>query len=145
MWSRRSLRSNGAPRELSLYASESYWTGEGSGLRRYTLRLDGFVSVGAAMRGGELVTKPLTYSGSELHLNFATSAAGSLRVELQDPDGTALPGFSLDDCHELFGDSVDRVVTWKQGADVGQLSGQPVRLRFQLKDADLYSFRFAAE
>jgi hypothetical protein len=97
------------------------------------------------MRGGELVTKPLTYSGSKLHLNFATSAAGSLRVELQDPDGTALPGFSLDDGHELFGDSVDRVVTWNQGADVSRLGGQPVRLRFRLKDADLYSFQFTAK
>ena len=124
MWSRRSLRCDGAPRELSLYASEGYWTGEGSAFaavhtppRRFRLGRRGDA-------GGELLTKPLTHSGSELHLNFATSAAGSLRVELQDPNGTALPGFSLDDCHELFGDSVDRVVTWNQGADVSQLSGR---------------------
>ena len=35
----------GAPNELSLYATESYWHGTGSALRRYTLRLDGFVSI----------------------------------------------------------------------------------------------------
>ena len=66
----------GGPNELSLYAGENYWTGESSELRRYTLRLDGFVSVSAPMSGGELVTRPLTFGGNRLHLNFATSAAG---------------------------------------------------------------------
>jgi hypothetical protein len=132
----------GAPDELSLYAGESYWTGNSSELRRYTLRLDGFVSLSAAMNGGECVSRPLTFSGNRLHLNFATSAAGALRVELQQPDGTAIPGFSIADCHELFGDTVDRVVTWKGDGNAGSLAGKPVRLRFELKDAELYSFWF---
>jgi hypothetical protein len=132
----------GAPAELSLYASESYWTGQGSAVRRYTLRLDGFVSVSAPMHGGELVTRSVRFSGASLRLNFATSAAGVLRVELQRPDGQPLPGFTLADCHPVFGDTVDRAVTWKNGANVGNLKGQPVRLRFELKDADLYALRF---
>ncbi len=37
----------GGPDELSFYATESYWTGKSSLLRRYSLRLDGFVSVKA--------------------------------------------------------------------------------------------------
>ena len=36
-----------APNELSLYATEGYWTGTSTHLRRYTLRIDGFVSVNA--------------------------------------------------------------------------------------------------
>jgi hypothetical protein len=32
--------------------------------------------------------------------------------------------------------------TKRAGAAVGRLAGQPVRLRFALKDADLFSFRF---
>ena len=51
----------GAPSELSLYAGESYWTGNSSALRRYTLRLDGFASVSSPMKGGELLTKPLIF------------------------------------------------------------------------------------
>lgn len=133
----------GAADELSLYAGESYWTGEGSALRRYTLRLDGFVSAHAPMQGGGLVTRPVKFDGNALHLNFATSAAGGVRVELQDPSGSPIPGFALDDCAPLFGDTVDRQVTWKTGSDVSKLSGQPVRLRFELKDADLYAFQFA--
>ncbi len=131
----------GAPPELSLYATEGYWHGKGSALRRYTLRLDGFVSVNAGWKGGELVTKPLILDGESLSLNFATSAAGSVRVEVQSPDGEAIPGFSLDDCPAHFGDAVERTVRWKTGADISSLAGRPLRLRFVLKDADLYAFQ----
>jgi len=132
-----------APPELSLYAVEHYWLGRGSALRRYTLRLDGFVSLHAPMAGGEAVTPPLTYSGRELRLNFATSAAGEVRVELQDAAGAALPGFALSDCDPVFGDAVDRPVTWRAGPSVAALAGRPVRLRFSLRDADVFAFRFA--
>jgi hypothetical protein len=132
----------GAPNELSLYAVESYWTDKFDLLRRYTLRLDGFVSAQAPMSGGELVTRPITFTGKTLRLNFATSAAGSLQVELQDEHGKPLPGFSLDDCEELFGDTLDRRVHWKTKPDLSPLIGRPVRVRFVLRDADLYSFQF---
>lgn len=134
----------GAPDELSLYATESYWHGQGSALRRYTLRLDGFVSVSAPMSGGEVITKPVYFDGKSLQVNFASSAAGSLKVELQTPDGNAIQGYALADCNELFGDTVERLVTWKNGADASSLAGQPVRLRFKLHDADLYSYCFQA-
>ncbi len=132
----------GAPNELSLYAGENYWTGTSSAVRRYTLRLDGFVSVSAPMKGGELVTKPITFTGSKLALNFSSSAAGSVRVEIQDADGKPLPGFALDECEETFGDSIEREIAWKSGKDVSALAGKAVRLRFALKDADLFAYRF---
>ncbi len=132
----------GAPDELSLYAVESYWTDTSDVLRRYTLRLDGFVSVQAPMSGGELITKPVRFKGQGLWLNFATSAAGSIRVALQDAQGKPIPGFSLDECEELFGDTLDRRVKWKSNSDLTSLNGQAVRLRFVLHDADLYAFQF---
>lgn len=132
----------GAPNELSFYAVESYWTGNSDLLRRYTLRLDGFVSVNAPMSGGEVVTKPISFAGNFLALNFATSAAGSVRVELQDANGTPIPGFSLKQSEELFGDTLDRRVSWESGSDVSSLLGKPIRIRFVLNDADLYSYQF---
>lgn len=132
----------GAPDELSIYAPEDYWHGKGGKLRRYSLRMDGFTAVHASMQGGELITRPIVFSGNALSINFATSAAGSLWVELQDEAGQPLEGFTLADCAELFGDTLDRKVTWKQNADVSSLAGKTVRLRFKLKDADLYSFQF---
>jgi hypothetical protein len=132
----------GAANELSLYATEGYWHGKSSTLRRYTLRLDGFVSVNAGWEGGELITKPLIFDGQLLNLNFATSAAGEIRVEIQDAAGDLIPGFSEDDCIPQFGDTVYRVVHWKNGAGVERLRGKKIRLRFLLKDADLYSYQF---
>lgn len=133
----------GAPNELSLYAGENYWTGNSSAVRRYTLRLEGFVSAQAPMSGGELVTKPIRFKGGKLALNFSSSAAGGVRVEIQDADGKAMPGFALEDCSPIFGDSIERTVTWKTGNDVNALAGKPVRLRFELKDADLFAFKFS--
>jgi len=132
---------NPAP-ELSLYFTEGAWRDDAHRLRRYTLRLDGFVSAHAPYAGGELVTKPLRFAGDRLHLNYATSAAGSVRVEIQDESGTPLPGFALDDAEELFGDSIEQPVLWKGGSDVSSAAGKAVRLRFVFKDADLYSFHF---
>ncbi|HAH43771.1 MAG TPA: hypothetical protein DCM07_02745, partial [Planctomycetaceae bacterium] len=87
-------------------------------------------------------TKPLVFDGSELSLNFSTSAAGGIKVEIQDEQGQPLPGFTLADCREQIGNEVDRVVSWKQGSDLKSLSGKPVRLKFVMKDADLYSLQF---
>jgi hypothetical protein len=145
-WSPVETRSvlEGAPNELSLFAVESYWTGNSSLLRRYSLRLDGFVSASAPMDGGELITKPVTFTGNTLRLNFSTSAAGSVQVEVQDLSGHPLPGFSLQDCDELFGDALDRSVVWKSGAALSALNGTPVQLRFVLHDADLFSYRFVS-
>ena len=56
-----------------------------------------------------------------------------------------MDGFTLDDCHVQYGDQLDRVVSWKSGSDVGRLAGKTVRLRFELKDADLYSFQFTSK
>ncbi len=134
----------GTPNELSLYSTENYYYGP-EFLRRHTIRLDGFVSVNAPYGGGELITKPLIFEGKHLVMNYSTSAAGSVRVEIQDAEGKPISGYTLTDCPETYGDSVDQVVSWKAGNDVGSLAGKPVRLRFALKDADLYSIRFRGE
>jgi len=135
---------DGAPNELSIYGTEGYWTGDSSQLRRFTMRIDGFVSMHAPLSGGEFTTKPLVFDGKDLVLNFSTSAAGSIRIEIQDADGNPLDGFALADAPEIFGDALDRVASWKGGRDLAALAGKPVRLRFVMKDADLYAFRFRA-
>lgn len=127
--------------EMSIYYLQNYRT-HGIQVRRGTFRLDGVASAHGGVPGGELTTKALQFKGSRLVLNFSTSAAGSIQVEIQDPQGKPVPGFGLSDCHEMFGDEIERAVSWMGGPDVGQLAGKPVRLRFVLRDADLYSLRF---
>ena len=127
--------------ELSLFVTRQYalpsWH-----IQRFSLRMDGFVSVHAGFQAGEMITKPLRFRGSHLEINFSTSAAGSVWIELQDQQGRAIPGYSMEQCKELIGDDINTVASWKNGSDVSSLQGRPIHLRCRLKDADLFSFRF---
>ena len=133
----------GAPNEISLYASEGYWTGKSNYLRRYTLRLDGFVSASAPMSGGSFTTKPIIFDGKELVLNFSSSAAGGIKVEIRDESGLAIPGYAASDCVDVFGDAIDRPVFWKEkGSDLSELKGKVIQMHISLQDADLFAFQF---
>ena len=133
---------DGAPDELSIYSTEHYYQEPACKIRRYTIRMDGFVSLQAPLSGGTALTKPITFKGKRLEINYATSAAGSVRIEIQGPGGKPLAGYAATDCKEIYGDEIDGSVAWKNGPDVSKLAGKPIRLRFVLKDADLYAFRF---
>ncbi len=130
-----------SPTEMSLYVNQDY-AQPTAHLNRYSLRLDGFASVQAPYAGGELLTHPLKFSGNRLELNFSTSAAGSIRVEIQDAAGQPIRGFAASDCVEIVGNEIERVIRWKSGADLSRVAGKTIRLRFVLKDADLYALRF---
>jgi len=81
-----------------------------------------------------IVTKPFVFEGSELRINFATSARGYVYITLETEDGT-----KLESC-ETFGNSIDRLIHFN--GDLSSLSGMPVTMTVRLLDADLYSFRF---
>lgn len=123
------------PAEMSIY----HVSGD-----RYTLRTDGFISLRAGATTGEVLTKPLVFSGATLSVNFSTGAAGELRVEIQDAAGRIIPGFGLEECVPLVGDAIERRVQWKGGPQLGNLAGRPVRLRFEMRECDVYSFRLGA-
>ena len=133
---------HGAPDELSIYIQERPAPDTPGRLRRHTFRMDGFGSLNAPLPGGRAVTRPFTFDGDGLSINFSTSSGGRLRIGLLEPGGGDISGFSLDDCDLQYGDQIDRVVTWRGKADVGMLAGRPVRLLVELKDADLFAFRF---
>ena len=132
-----------SPEEISMYWTEHY-THPGCRLRRGTIRTDGFVSVHAGGRDvGEMLTRPLIFTGGQLEVNYATSAAGALLFELCDERGNPFKGFSLADSEVLFGNEIEHRVRWYGAGNLAALAGKPVRLRVRLHDADLYSFRFA--
>ena len=125
--------------EMSLY-KQAHYAQPSCHLVRYTLRTDGFVSVNAPYRGGEFLTRPLTFSGGELRVNFATGASGGVRVAIEDAEGLPLPGYGLEEAVEMVGDEIERVVRWKSGRSVEGLAGRTVRLRFVMRDADVWAF-----
>ena len=122
------------PKEMSIYHNHSGY--------RFVLRTDGFASVHASHTGGEMLTRAFTFLGSELVLNLSTSAAGSIRVEIQDAEGWPIPGYGLEDCAVIVGDEIARTVHWTQGSDVRALAGKPIRLRFVMMEADLFALQF---
>ena len=129
--------------EMSLYHIENYGTPTVQHPSRAALRTDGFVSLQADYEGGTVTTRPFTFAGSRLRLNYSTSAAGSIRVDVQDTlQGRRCQGFGLADCPIIFGDELERIVTWKSGPDLARLAGQSIRLKFEIKDGDLFSMRF---
>jgi hypothetical protein len=128
--------------EMSIYYSQGYRYPTHH-LERGVFRLDGIASAHAGYKGGELITKPFQFAGNKLVLNYSTSASGSVRVEIQDSDGKPIPGFTFKDSKELYGDEIAEAYSWKSGNDVSKLAGKTVRLRFMLKDCDVYSYRFA--
>ncbi len=125
--------------EFSMYVSEHYdWPD--CRLRRVTVPRNRFASIHAGARGGTAVTRPLRFRGKELKLNYATSAVGSIRIELLDAAGTPIPGFAASDLASLYGDELEATVRWN-GKSISEAPDRPMRLRFHLADADVYAFR----
>ncbi|MFM7129973.1 MAG: hypothetical protein ACKO0V_11515, partial [bacterium] len=121
------------PEELSIYMTP---------FRRYTLRMDGFASVRAGADIAEMTTKPFVFKGSRLSLNYATSAGGQLKVEIQSPDGKPIKGFEMANATTLVGDAIDETAAWKKKPSLAALAGKPVRLRFMMQEADLFALQF---
>jgi hypothetical protein len=133
----------GKPGEMSVYGTEAYYGPVPGRVRRFAYRLDGFVSLSADADGGEALTKPLTFSGAKLIVNYrATQPEGSLRIELLTESGQPIEGFALADATPLTGDALEATAQWKNGADLSSLAGKTVRLRLALKNADLFSIQF---
>jgi len=127
--------------EMSIYVNEDY-AQHSAHIKRYVLRIDGFASLSADYEGGEMVSKQFVVKGKDLDINYSTSAAGFLRVELQDESGAVIPGFALEDCQEIIGNEISRKVAWKNGSSLKSILGKTVRMRVQMKDANLYSIKF---
>lgn len=123
--------------EISIYLTEHY-THSTCRLRRATLRTDGFVSVHASYEEADFVTKPLKFRGNCLVINYSTSAVGSIEIKIQDAKGT----HDLMESEEIYGDEIEHIVEWKEEDDLSHLVGKPIRMKFLMKDADLYTLRF---
>lgn len=119
------------PQENAMYAGAS------TGLA--TLRRDGFASLDAGEEEGELVTRPVTFTGEHLFVNV-DARNGALRVEVLDEDGATIPGFSADQCVPVTVDSTRHRVVWEGEGGLGTLARRPLSFRFRLRHGSLYSF-----
>ena len=85
-----------------------------------------------------VVTRPVKFIGGFCFVN--ADVAGSLRVELLDREGRTIPGFSADQCEPVTGNGTKLAVRWRGAAPLADLQNTPVRFKFVLDRARLYSF-----
>lgn len=137
-----SKNADGTPRDPATLSDEEKADLEDgwSAICLAVLRRDGFMSLDADERGGEMLTKPLRCSGKSLLVNVDAGDNGHVQVEALNADGVAIPGFSMAQCQPITGDKVRQVVTWNGKSDLTQLADRTIRLRFQIKNAEMYAF-----
>lgn len=115
------------------------------GIGLATLRPDGFVSVDAGDPPGQLTTRPLRFQGRRLALNATVGRQGAIRVGVLHPDYSPVPGFEADACLPVTGDSLELPVRWNRQNELPGNKVHCFRLRFELKNASLFSFRISEE
>jgi len=121
-----------------------------------TITRDRFCSLTADARSGRVITKPMTWPGGDLVLNASTTrypdghpryGGGEIRVEILDEARQPVAGYSGEDAADFHGNHPSRRSKLERGAAVrwgerslDELKGRRIRLRFDLRDAHVYSF-----
>ena len=113
-----------------------------------TVKEDGFVSVDAGkIHPGELVTRLFSFEGDALYVNMEAakynhgSGQPEIKVEILGADTDVAGGFSMEAADPIRTTGKHRI-SWQGKTDVGALVGRPIQLRFQIRNAKLFSFQF---
>ena len=140
------LRLHAPQRREVVLETDAPWEGNMSGLyatvfrdgdvyRMYyrTGHMDVAERAGGGQAAADAMAMRICYAESIDGLHWRKPELGLYEVEGSKANNIVWTG---------VGDELDRRVTWNGNADVSPLAGQPVRLRFELKDADLFAMRF---
>lgn len=128
---------NGEENEYMLILRESFRPKKDSYNRlvKYTIRLDGFVSLHAGGKECTVLTKEFIYDGDAMFANIATSARGHAYFTLKSKDEAYTSV-------EVFGNSTEKRIRFEDDEVVKRLRGKTVTLEIELFDADLYAIQF---
>jgi hypothetical protein len=105
-----------------------------------TLRLDGFASLSASFDGGCATTNPFILGGGQIAVNV-TADHGQACVELLDEAFAPIEGYTQEDAVPVTVDDTDVRIAWRDRRSVAELGERPVRLRFRINNARIYSYR----
>lgn len=123
--------------EFYFYVEERYmW--DDCAIVRYSIPKYRFGSIYANSDGGRMLTKPFTFEGTGLFINYATSAAGHISVAVLDENEKDIPGFGFEACGEIYGNELQKEVLW-DGKSLDELKGKIIKLSIKLNDAHLYA------
>jgi len=107
-------------------------------IARASWPIDRLVALEAGQNEAVLETKLLTAPKGSLIVN-ADPTGGYVTAEVLDAKGQVQPGFSSNKCLYMVDDALRFHLRW-EGKDLSQ-AAQPMRLRFKLKNAKLFSFQ----
>lgn len=80
-------------------------------------RRDGFVSLNSESGGaGEILTRPLVFSGKYLFAN-ADAPNGGAKAELRDAAGKPIEPFTFENCEGVSADSTAAKMKWRNSGD----------------------------
>ncbi|MCA9009748.1 MAG: hypothetical protein KDB01_08380 [Planctomycetaceae bacterium] len=109
---------------------------------RVVTPLDRFVAAVAGREGGNFTTPPLRFTGNYLQLNVKVQPGGHLRIGLLDAQGQPIPGYSVNDCIPVVGDSLSVRVKWNDNDEFEFPMNAVMRLQFDMTSVELYGFQF---
>jgi hypothetical protein len=112
------------------------------GVALATLKRDRFASLETGIPEGgpsRVITKPFVVRHPRLYLNAATWMKGSIRVEVLTRDWQPIPGFTERESKEIQGDALDHPCKWSNNADLRQILGQEIRLKFHMTRARIHA------
>lgn len=104
------------------------------------LRLDGFCSMRASKNEGWLISRRELMRTPKVTINALTRGDGYVAAEIVDRYDKVIPGFSRKDCTPFAGDSVRHEMTWKKKSFPAELVDADKKIRFFIRNADLYSY-----
>ena len=105
-----------------------------------TLRLDGFCSMRAGAEEGSLISRREQFLIPKVTVNAKTAEGGCVAAELLDAKNRVIPGFSRKECVPFTGDSVRHVLAWNTAELPEAELKTEKKIRFFLKNADLFSY-----
>lgn len=127
----------------SMYATEAYYTGPDSRVRRFSIRRDGFVSLSAGAQSGTVTTIAFKCDANKIQLNYRTTDNGAVQVAVLDSQGAVIPGYEAEKSNSggepLQGDETVASLHWGDRS-LRALRGKTIRLRFELHNSDLFAF-----
>ena len=111
------------------------------------IQKDRYVGLTAGEEDGQITTHLLALTHLDgrhadrgvLEVN-AQAEGGSVAVELLDANGKVIPGFSRKECIAVTGDQLNHLIRWKNQPTLFPVIGEPVKMRFYLKNATIYGF-----
>jgi len=104
------------------------------------LRRDGFASLNAGRQPGQIVTRPLTFKGKSLFVNAEVASGGWVKAAVLSREATPIAGYDLQDAVAMTKGTTQGRLTWAAKDQLDASIDDHLRIRFELKDAKLYSF-----